>query len=284
MSWIDLKAKIHDVVACTLGNKAAAVYSVGEEPFTFSEGDTLTAMVDGEAFSYTFIEEQGEPIANLTAIQVAAVFGVIAEDWDTKVRLVSNKYCGKDSNIQVTGGDANDVLQFPLTLSEGDGLSDSMVVWANEAQPYILSDNSGKVTLEVIADRGLGQVEIKHTSDDDGAILTSVQSRIVTISVQAECLSNEDEFFAFRWLTDCQSHLSRRVAVELLAAANMAVIDIGDIVRLPSSKVDQRVYSKANFDLDLAYVDERIDTSFDGGWIETVEVDSPFYDKTLVIP
>jgi hypothetical protein len=277
VNWTERKDVLWWLIASTLGNAAAVVLSV-VEPFTIGSGKTLTIEIDGTTRTVTF-----PAMTNATAAQVVAVIGAGSDVYGTKVRLRSALPCGTDSRVHVVSGDANVALQFPTSLSQGNGLSSSMLIWAKEAQPYIGQVEHGRIALDVISDRQITPVMIIPSV----AGLTTSQQRVLALSIQAECLSHVGEQFAFRWLSQIQHWLQRERTRLYMREQNIAIYGQSDVLVMPNFRVDDREYSKANFDLRLGYVVERIDESFSGDWIETIEITSPWLSdeqNPMVVP
>lgn len=281
MNWVELKTSIRQIVASTLGLPAKPVDSV-VEPFDISNEMVLDFAVDGKTFAVTFPE-----MVAATAVDIVAVIGDYASGYLGKIRLSSGLFCGKDSRIQVLGGTANAILQFSTNLNRGSGLADAMLIWAKQAQPHIDFTNKGLVLLDIIADRSIGSDEIRKSIKDNVVILTQVGPRIVTVSIQSECISNLGADFAFHWLSQIRNYLFQETTRNIMRSANVSFIDAGEVKMLPNFLIDDREYSKANLDVRFGYVSEHQDETFDGTYIDTIEVNSPFTDyvtNPIVMP
>lgn len=112
---------------------AAEVETGNEGPFTLTAGDTLSLIVnDGEEQTITFNSEDFVAGATILSFSAEYLAGLIrdkahslAADTSglnyTKTRLTSILQ-GPASSIQVTGGTANDVLNFPTDRKAGTAL------------------------------------------------------------------------------------------------------------------------------------------------------------------
>jgi phage tail-like protein len=129
MSWSATKqsgAAGDEVV--TFSAVAGAVTSASSAPYALSDGMTLTIAVDGGGIqTVTFTYDQFADIANATAVEVAdAISGSLAgglgttQDVGAKA-VVQSETHGTASTVQVTGGTANAVLNFPTTVQSGSG-------------------------------------------------------------------------------------------------------------------------------------------------------------------
>ncbi len=108
---------------------AEPVVSLSEAPFNLDDGMTLNVTVDGVSEVVTFATGDFVDINAATAAEVVAAMnadltGSPATAVGNAVQVASST-TGETSKVQVTGGTANAVLDFPTELSQGASFIDS---------------------------------------------------------------------------------------------------------------------------------------------------------------
>lgn len=285
MDWPTFKMNARRIVVGLCGRPAAPVVSAAE-PFAGLAGLVLDLVVDGTTYAVTFQagdDTSADVVARIELV-VAGVAKRVAPG--TKVGLFSLKAGGTDSRIRVTGGTANAVLGFSTTESAGTGLPDSMVLWADEAQPQIVP--TAKVLLDIIGYRGIGHDEVRGSDGPDNTLeLTQVGPRSILVQLTAEALTHTGESFAFQWLGRVRDRFLWEATRQALEAAELGLLDVGEARKFPNFVVDERTYSRATLDVRFSATSADVDESYDGSWIERAEVFSPFLSEDnnpMVIP
>ncbi len=164
-----------------------------------------------------------------------------------------------------------------------DPIPDGMTVWAKEAQPHTRTVQQALIKIDLIADRGVGRYERRVASLNNTAQLKYRQMRYATVQITAECISHAGDKFAFAWLTQILDRLQWESSRTAFENADLGFTGWSDIREFPNFIVDQHEYSRATLDLTLARLHEVIDGDYDGSWIETVYLYSPFLPNSPFI-
>lgn len=159
-------------------------------------------------------------------------------------------------------------------------LPSGAIVWVDEAKPFFAPTNKTIVNLDLIATRSIGRDETRQSNHPslNQVVFTQVGQRVSRVSIQPECLSHDGSRWSFRWAEQIRNRIRWESIHNLLLEYNIAVVTVGESKKLPNYTIDERTYSKANIDIDFAWVLYETQTDYDGGWIEVVEVVSPFED------
>lgn len=147
---IELKSPLNPFDQLTLGSyeTRAAIVS-GQGAYGLFGGEALYIKVDGVAQTITFSPSDFFTVGSALPQEVANrlnadLLGASAElvDSNTRIKITTNKY---DGTLEVTGGNANTVLQFPLT--QAASLVSHIPSVESAAGPYSFPQNSELIVI-----------------------------------------------------------------------------------------------------------------------------------------
>ncbi|MBN2196405.1 MAG: phage tail protein, partial [Polyangiaceae bacterium] len=160
---------------------AALVDAATAEPYALADGMTLTVRVDAGAEQAIVLSSADfSDIANASAVEVAAAITAVLTTGQAAapggVVRISSEIEGTASRVEVTGGTANAVLQFPTAPAVGTGNVASLAaVTIAEAQAVV----EGAIPGVQVAAGGGNVLELRTVATGASA---SIQSRAATAS------------------------------------------------------------------------------------------------------
>ncbi len=146
-------------------------------------------------------------------------------------------------------------------------LPETQVIWEGEPVPF---GQPAVLTLDVLTLRPVGfDDETREYPTPDTTKITSRGQRVLTMSVRLDMYVQEKE--AYDVLEDVRLGLGSDEIRELFNEEDLAFTEGTDIQRLPST-VDNRAYSRAQFDIVCNMAVTREKTFNTAGYIEHVEM------------
>jgi hypothetical protein len=155
-------------------------------------------------------------------------------------------------------------------ISDLSSVDERNVVWEDQGQLY----GQTQIRLKIASPTSIGIDWATYEDNEEGELTAIINGqREFTRSMSVEAISQEDDEFAPSYLERVRTRIYRESSLIRLRKVNLSIANIQNVIEVPFNDGDH-IWSKYILDIRFNTIAVEEDTTYDGGWIETVEINS----------